>query len=70
MDREIVRKFVKETNLHCFPIFPRFNPASRWRHPFAIDGWEYYQDCRNVVLKELEIPMHDTETAQESSSDI
>ncbi len=50
----IADKFVKEDNIHCFPIFPRYNPKT-WQHPFNIEGWSYYQDCRQVNLKQFEV---------------
>lgn len=53
---KIMRKFIKRTNKHCFPIFPRLNPNNKWRHNFKFTGWDYYLDCKDVILEELEFP--------------
>ena len=65
-DRAIVRRFIKETDMHCFPIFPRFNPTSKWRHAFNLPGWDYYMDCSNVVINELEVPVREAELPESS----
>lgn len=69
-DREIVRKFIKDTNKHCFPIFPRYNPTSKWRHPFNIMGWGYWVDCSDVVLRELEVPRREAGLQESGSEDL
>lgn len=63
----VVERFIKEDNKHCFPIFPRYNPKT-WRHPFNIDGWDYYIDCRNISLRQLEVleePSIQSQSSQE-----
>lgn len=54
---KVIRKFKKNTNKHCFPIFPRFNPKSHQRHQFTIHGWDYYMDTDDVELIEIEAPL-------------
>lgn len=53
---KVVRKFIKNTNKHCYPIFPRFNPRTHQRHQFIILGWDYYMDTSDVELIELDVP--------------
>lgn len=45
----LMQRFVKKTNKHCFPIFPRWRPGSM-QHDFNIDGWDYFMDCKDVKL--------------------
>lgn len=54
---KIVRRFMKNTNKHCYPIFPRFNPRTYQRHQIIIQGWDYYMDTSDVELTELEVPI-------------
>ena len=58
---KLVRKFIKNTNKHCFPIFPRFNPKTHQRHQFVIPGWNYYMDTSDVEFLELEVPVFEEE---------
>lgn len=53
---KVTQRFVKKTNKHCFPIFPRFNPRTHQRHQIILPGWNYYIDTSDVELKELEVP--------------
>ena len=56
-----VRRFMKNTNKHCFPIFPRFNPRTQQRHQIILPGWDYYMDTNDVELEELGVPKLDAE---------
>ena len=62
---KIVDRFVKEDNVHCFPIFPRWNPRSV-RYEFQFDGWDYYMDCSGVSLRYLNVQEEASVTSQSS----
>jgi hypothetical protein len=50
----LVDAFVKEDDIHCYPIFPRNRPNSdKQTHSFGLAGYEYYTDCKNVRLEKL-----------------
>ena len=66
-DGVIVRRFVKEENKHCFPIFPRWNPKTI-QHVFNIDGWYYYTNCRDIKLRQLEDPQIEINDAQSENN--
>jgi len=51
---KVVERFVKEENKHCFPIFPRWN-ARTIHHEFKLEGWDYYKNCRDVKMRQLEV---------------
>jgi len=54
---KVVRRFMKNTNKHCYPIFPRFNPRTHQRHQIMLLGWDYYMNTEDVQLTELEVPI-------------
>lgn len=46
--------FVKQTDLHRYPIFPITNLGHKRKHAFTILGCDYGTDCSNVVLSKFD----------------